>query len=823
MKASWSWLRELLPSLQAEPTTVADRLTLAGLEVENLIPFGAGLENTFIVSVVSKAPHPKRDQLQLVTVDTGKGLQTVVCGAPNVPETGGLVVLAPIGTELPAGDKKHPDKKMKIEARPIGGIVSEGMLCSASELGLSTDASGLWVLPAGTAQPGTPLTQAVPSVQDTIFEIGLTPNRPDALGHLGLAREIATLFNIQLELPQNPLVQKTVLGSVSSMIDITIDDEQKCPTYFAGAVTGVTIQPSPLWVQHRLSSLDIRPLNNVIDVTNLMLMELGQPMHAFDMDRIRGGRIAIRAAKHGEQLTTLDDKTISLSTDDLLIADGGGGIALAGVMGGKTSEIQASTQRVLLECAYFNPQTVRRASRRHGIHTESSHRFERGIDHRGQRFALDRALSLIQAWAGGGVVEQSCLIEKNPPKTPAIRWRKARMTQLLGMEIPTSNALNILTKLGCQVSEEKSDQIFTVLPPGFRPDLTREVDLIEEVARVYGYDHIPVEIPAIVPQTPRNTRKTEDRIRQAAVELGLMEARTYSFLSSKELENVHAPPPAVELKNPLSVDRNVMRTSLLPGLFDVLRRSRRHGERSVRMYTLGQTYTATVPGESLPQEHRKFACILAGPRPQYLAPAEDTDVYDAKSIATELFERVTKLRCTVETWNAEERPGYLHPRAAGVIKYQGKTYGTFGQVHPDTTEVNDLDGTAFLVELDVDLLETVGQHTPRAQAIPKLPAISRDISVMVAENTSAQSVAHMIVKHAGELCAGVEIFDRFQGNEGSPVPPGKIALGFHIVYRDPKATAGLEDARTLTDAEVDEQHQRVVQAVQEQLGAILRE
>jgi phenylalanyl-tRNA synthetase beta chain len=370
MKASVRWLRELCPELPDDPNAIAARLTSAGLEVEAVHAFGFGTEACLVAGVVSTRPHPSRSGLRLVTVDRGGAQQEVVCGAPNVPDPGGLVVLAPLGAQLPA-------KGMTIERRTIAGVTSEGMLCSEAELGLSDAGDGILVLPAGTAAPGAPFAQVLPAARDTVLEIGLTPNRPDGLGHLGLAREAAALFGVPFA-PHAPGAPARVRDDdLAAYAKVSIQDAERCAHYGAAVLVDVSVGPSPLALRWRLASLGVRPISNVVDVTNLVMLELGHPMHAFDLDRVRGGSIVVRRAAEGEKLSTLDGVVRVLTADDLVVCDAEGPVALAGVMGGASSEIRETTTRVLLECAYFDPRAVRRASRRHGLHTESSHRFER--------------------------------------------------------------------------------------------------------------------------------------------------------------------------------------------------------------------------------------------------------------------------------------------------------------------------------------------------------------------------------------------------------------------------------------------------------------
>ncbi|HEX2882334.1 MAG TPA: phenylalanine--tRNA ligase subunit beta, partial [Polyangiaceae bacterium] len=427
MRVSHNWLRELLPGLSLSAREVSHSLTSLGLEVEGVTEHGQGLEPVLVVRVDAIEPHPKRDKLQLVTVDLGRGkTQRVVCGASNVPAPGGLVVLAPLGTHLSAVN-------LTLTPREIGGVVSEGMLCSETELGLAEQSAGIVVLPAGSIEPGTALLSAFPEARDTIYELSITPNRPDALGHLGVARDLGALHELQLRLPTGQVPPATL--DIASSLTIELREPERCPRYGAALVRGVKVKPSPAPVRWRLHRLGVRPISNVVDVTNWLLLEFGHPMHAFDLTTVQGGRIVIRRATAGEPFTTLDGQARQLSDDDLMICDGKGPVALAGVMGGANTEIRDNTSDVLLECAYFNPAGIRRASRRHALHTESSHRFERGVNWGGIAEVLERAKSLLGEFAEAKAVSTNLIATGATLALPTISLRAAQLERLLGISV----------------------------------------------------------------------------------------------------------------------------------------------------------------------------------------------------------------------------------------------------------------------------------------------------------------------------------------------------------------------------------------------------
>jgi phenylalanyl-tRNA synthetase beta chain len=717
---------------------------------------------------------------------------------------------------------------MTIAPRAIGGVTSEGMLCSEEELGLlvggaaksakkddESDA-GILVLPPGVAEPGTRLRDAVPAVCDEILEIGVTPNRPDALGHVGVARELAALLGIPFTLPLPGSSVRSREAATADLVRVTIDEQarDRCPHYGALAVFDVAIGPSPLDVRYRLHALGIRAISNAVDVTNLVMLEWGHPLHAFDLDRLEGAAIHVRLAREGEVVETLDGVARTLVGDDLVICDGapGGGrpVAIAGVMGAGNSEIGPKTTRILLECAWFSPRSVRRTARRHGLHTESSHRFERGVDPAGVAPVLAAAGARTVALAGGAVSHAPLHVIGQTASRVAIPFRHARLEALLGAPVDPSEAKGILERLGCSFGNESGGAV-TVLAPTHRPDLGREVDLIEEVARVRGLDAIPTELPPIRPQAGRATVAIERRVRAVARELGLSETISYGFASPRELEILSAPAPVVHLANPLGEERSVMRTSLLPGLLSALRRSRHRGERRVRLFEVGARFLSGGREASLGlcDEVSSFAAVLAGPKDAWLGEGEPVDVWDAKGLASALVDRLAGRAPTVTLIaEAADRPAHLHPRGAARLTIHSedgvdRLIGTFGPLHPDVVERLELDGPALVVELDLRAIDALGTPVPKFRPLPARPATTRDVALELDEPVFAADVARALHEGAGPLCASVEIFDVYRGKG---VTAGKKSVAFRLTYRDPA------DARTLTDAEVDAQNAKAVAA-----------
>jgi phenylalanyl-tRNA synthetase beta chain len=695
------------------------------------------------------------------------------------------------------------------------------MLCSEAELGLLAPGGGgdegILILPEGAAQPGTPFLRAVPAASDTIFEINVTANRPDALGHVGLARDLAALYGLPFAFPEPEAPKRVIQGKVDAYATVKVEDFERCPHYGAAVVVDVKIAPSPPWLRYRLSSLGVRPISNVVDITNLVLFEFGHPIHAFDLDRVRGHSIIVRRARAGEKLATLDGVSRTLDTDDLVICDAEGPVALAGVMGGELSEIGKETRRVLIECAYFAPRGIRRSSRRHGLHTESSHRFERGVDRGDTPDVLAHTASLIVDLAGGAAIPGAIHQFESAPPERVVELRSSRLDALLGVAVPFGEATSILKRLGFGVQPSSGEDVVSVNVPTFRPDVSREVDLIEEVARVRGLDAIPTVLPAIRPAPPRDTGVLEDAAREASVALGLSEAITYGFVSPKDLESIGAPASPVKLENPLTDERSVMRTSLLPGLLEAVKKAWRRGETEARLFTVGAIFAPGADAKGLPRERPTLAAILAGTRRQYLAKAEQVDVYDAKGLAVELIARVTGRSAHVAS--QKEARAHLHPRGAGDVFVESRRVGQFGQIHPDVLRAWDLDLAAVVVELELDELLGVGRKSPRFSPIPRLPAATRDIALVVHEDVPAGEVERVIREAAGDLCESVELFDVFRG---PAVGADHRSLAFHVVYRDPRAASAPAEARTLTDQEVDERHAAAVAKAKGELGATLR-
>ena len=826
MLVSYRWLQELCP-VEADVAEVARRISLAGLEVEAMEEKGAGLSNVVIAEVRAKAPHPKKDKLTLVTVFDGESELEVVCGASNVPEPGGRVLFARPGAVLPNG--------MEIAPRKVGGVESSGMICSEAELDIGSDADGIFVVGAAhDALPGTPVADAL-DLHDVILDIGLTPNRPDCLGHVGIAREIGVLFGTPYEPRKSAGPRQTFAAGDSFQageptcaltplwdsesetvempalpaISVEIADGDRCPRYGAALVSGVEIGPSPFWLRYRLHNLGLRSLSNVVDATNLILLEWGHPIHGFDLHRLRGSKVVVRLAGEGEKMATLDEVERTFTADDLLICDGEGAVAVAGVMGGLDSEIRDETKDVLIECAYFDPRSIRRTARRLGLHTDSSHRFERGVDPEAIPQVLASAASLI-AELGGGAVATTAIDRVAKPFAPkSIRLRPARAAKLLGTPVSSEESLQILQSLGCRILEQ-SEEVITAEAPSWRPDLTREVDLIEEVARVHGYDEIPTAVPRVHPSSAGTAGllKLTDALRDAAVTAGLFEAVNYGFLSVDDLRKARVSTDVVELANPLSEERSVMRTSLLPGLTGAAARAQRHGAREVRLFEIARTFEPC--GEVLPREETTLAIALAGQRSGWIGSEQSFDLYDGKGIVQAILDRVFGRRATLVVG---EVPGYMHPKRSAVVMLESQRVGFVGEIHPDVGDDLELIGRVVYAELEVAALYELSEKLgpTQAQELPKFPAVARDIAMLVRDEFSAGEIAEALREASKGLAESVRLFDLYRGDQ---IPPGHRSLAFRVTYRDPNAT--------LTDKRVDKVHGSLAKIARDRFEATIR-
>ncbi len=801
MNVTYNWLKEFV-DFDLAPEPLADLLTMLGLEVEGMNVLGSGMDDVVVARVESRQQHPNADKLSLCKVSTGSELLDIVCGAQNFA-AGDTVALARIGAVLP-GD-------FKIKKSKIRGQESFGMLCSEKELGLAEESSGIMILPPGL-ELGQPLFQAL-GLKDTLYEIGLTPNRADCLSAIGIAREIAAKLGAGLTLPQ-ALVSEGA-QPVEESIGVTVEDGKLCPRYAARHISGCSIAPSPDWLVKRLSALGIRSINNVVDVTNLVMMELGQPLHAFDCDRLSGSRIVVRRAAQGETFVTLDGQERTLTNQDLVICDAERPVALAGVMGGLNSEIEPETTTVLLESACFRPAAIRATAKRLGLHTESSHRFERGIDIEGVTFALDRAASLIAQLAGGTVSRGALDIYPGRREPLSITLRPQRANALIGISLETAEIIRILTNLNFTV-RELGDGNLEVVAPSYRVDIEREIDLVEEIARLNGFDRIPVSMPLarVASDRPTLHQVQQRTLRDALVSQGMHEIITYSFTDPGVADKLLLPADdprrsVIRLANPLVEEQSVMRTSLLPGLLETVSRNGKFRSLDLRFFEMRRVYLPQ-PGEEMPREPLRIAAALTGSRERegWCHGTDAMDFYDAKGIVENLLDL---LHIEGVKWVADTPEPYYHPGKSCSIMAGRERIGTMGEIHPAVQEAFDLDRAVFCFELDFDILIGCCRGKAGITVPSRFPDSTRDMALLVPEETPAERILDCIKGVKAREIEQVEIFDVYRG---SGIPEGFKSIAIRIRYRS--------FDRTLLDEEIAAIHARVRDSLVNKVNVSIR-
>ncbi len=775
---------------------LAERLTMSGLEVEAVEAVTPDFAGVVVARVTGVEPHPNAERLRLAEVDDGSRTCLVVCGAPNV-RADRLYAFAPPGAALAGGRRLEPTK--------IRGVVSQGMLLAEDELGLSPDHEGLMEIPQNLPL-GQDLAAAL-NLKDTVLTVAVTANRADCLSILGLAREVAALLNQPLGHPE---VQVAPSTGAELEARVSILDPVHCPRYAARLLSGLTVQPSPFWLRRRLQLAGLRPINNLVDVTNYVLLEFGQPLHAFDFDRLRGGEIVVRLPLPGERaFVTLDGQERELTPETLLICDAARPVALAGVMGGLDSEVTAATRRVLIESAYFNPRSVRRTAKRLGLSTEASYRFERGVDPGAVTQALERATQLMLEVGGGAAPGARLDVYPAPLQHPRLSLRVSRANQVLGAGFSRDEMAALLRRLHLPVLSVDADHLVLQVP-SFRGDLEREEDLIEEIARLAGYDAIPVTLPRGELSTPRPSLEVElrRRARQALLGLGFFEAVTYSFQSQRLEAAVPAagPPRALRLANPLSEEQAVMRTSLLPGLLETLRRNTLKQVLDVRLFELSKIFIPE-PGADLPREEPRLSGLIYGAREEvaWNTCREKVDFFDLKGAVETLLDG---LLIPEVNFRAQDLPYYL--RYGARVYSRDLELGVLGELVPEVGEQLDLEGGIFGFDLDFSALVRTAAP-PLFAPLPRYPAVYRDLALVAPAAVSASQLTQALYRHGRPWLEEARLFDVYTGD---PIPPGKRSLAFRLSYRDPE--------RTLTDEEINPHHEALVAALSRELGAELR-
>lgn len=809
MKVSYDWLSEYVDLEGYTAAELAEKLTRSGIEVDTVEQRNKGVANVVVGYVKTREKHPDADKLSVCTLDAGQGEELqIVCGAPNVA-AGQKVPVALVGAKLPNG--------LQIKRAKLRGVESQGMICSAKELGLNEkllpkeQQEGILVLPEDT-EIGASILDVL-RLGDEVLELDLTPNRSDCLSMTGAAYELAAILGRDVQLPEAEIGLHPSRESASERFSVEIPAASACSRYSARVITGVKVGTSPLWLQNRLIAAGVRPINNIVDVTNYVMLEYGQPLHAFDADRLEGGRIAVRFAAEGEKLTTLDNIERTLSPHMLVIADAVKPIALAGVMGGANSEVTSDTTTIVLESAKFDGVTVRKTSRQLGLRSEASIRFEKEVAADAVVPALDRAASLIARLAGGeilnGIAEQ--VTSQSEPAAIALSLEK--VNRYLGTSLSSLEIKVLLNRLHFHY-EETGEGNWTVHVPLRRGDIGRDVDLIEEIARLYGYDNIPST--PIVGQTTPGALTAEQSIRRVVrrllTESGLHEAITYSFTHPEQIAafgGMYPQAKPVKLAMPMSEERSVLRTSLVPHLLDTVIYNRNRNQHDVALFEIGKVFVAQEEQlTALPQEKWMLGIVWTGKRvPEHWdGKPRAVDFYDVKGV----LEKLTSTLGISDIAYAAAGPEGFHPGRTAEISLGGKMIGRLGQLHPALQQAKDLDDT-YVLELELTPLLDSADFRIAYKPLPKHPAISRDMAVVVDAGVPVGQLLAASRATGGEWLESIEVFDIYTGER---VGEGKKSVAFALVYRHPE--------RTLTDEEVVGIQAQVVKNLEQTFGAELR-
>jgi phenylalanyl-tRNA synthetase beta chain len=792
MKFSELWLREWV-NPQVTTDELARTLTMAGLEVESVEPVAGEFDNTVVGQVKSLEPHPDADKLNVCQVDVGEAeLLQIVCGAPNVCVDMKAPV-ALVGASLPGG--------LKIKKAKLRGMESFGMLCSAKELGMAESADGLMALP-NDAPIGKDIREYF-WLDDNSIELGLTPNRGDCLGIAGIAREVGTLCNTEVTPDQMDEVEVTSDRQVS--VSIKVPDD--CPRYLCRVVEGINPDAeTPMWIQEALRRSGLRSLGLVVDITNFVLLELGQPMHAFDLEKLKGG-IQVRHAKKDEPLTLLDGQDVKLEAGTMVIADDDKALAMAGIMGGADSAVTDTTTSILFESAFFNPLSIAGRARSYGLHTDSSHRFERGVDYELQRRAIDRATGLLIKSAGGkagSVIE--AISEEHLPQRPQLTLRADRIKRLLGQAIPREEVDNILSRLGMTV--EPHDAGWTVVAPSFRFDIEIEEDLIEEVARVYGYSNLPTTMPeSRAHMQPRSEKRVPlTRLQEILIDRGYQEAITYSFVDPEMQRLISPDEEAIVLANPISADMSVMRTSHWPGLIQVAMHNLNRQQNTLKFFESGLKFLGQ--SADIKQERYLSGLVTGNVLPeQWGEKGRSADFFDVKGDVEALLTTISAQ--SVFTFQAEEHPA-LHPgQSAAIYAPDGQKMGLLGALHPAIEASLGINQRVFLFEIALNCFENA--RIPQFEALSRYPEIRRDIALVMDEKITVQQLENVVWDAASELLTNFQLFDLYQGKG---IDSGRKSVAFGLTFQDL--------SRTLEEADVEGALAPILSAVEKQLGATLR-
>ncbi|HMN47750.1 MAG TPA: phenylalanine--tRNA ligase subunit beta [Ignavibacteriaceae bacterium] len=799
MKISLNWLKDYVDLTGISTEDIVSHLTMSGLEVEDVIDQNKIYQNFVVGLVQEKQKHPNADKLSICKVFDGKTQLQVICGASNV-DAGQKVVFAPIGTLIPNGE-------FEIKKAKIRGVESYGMICAEDELLLSDDHSGIMVLD-DKLEAGEKITDAL-NLNDVLFEIAITPNRPDALSHIGVARDLAAIFNRDLKMPEIKLLE--IGDNIDSLASVTIEDKINCPRYVAKVVNNVNIKESPEWLKNKLKSIGLRPINNIVDITNFILHEIGQPLHAFDLDRLNDKKIVVKSTKTDTSFKTLDSKERKLPANTLMICDGKKEVAVAGVMGGENSEITSSTKNILIESAYFNPSSIRKTSKALGLSTDSSYRFERGTDPNITKFAAERAAQLVSELADGKVAKG--LIDVYPkvilPKEIELRF--SRTSRILGYNIPSEKIKNILSRLGLALKVIDDDKLLVSVPT-FRPDIEREIDLIEEIARINGYDNIPTVTKInITLEKKSDDTEFDEKIRQLATSLGFFEMINNPLQSEQDAQLTGKP---IRISNPLSADMEYLRTSLLPGALITVAKNIRQGVKDLKLFEIGNVFNKI--NESIIKtfddfvENQKLLFLISGNEQQksWNTDEKKMDFYFLKGYIDSFIKKISLDNVLIDSYYSSANEIYAYHLTKNFNKI---VLGAGGKLNEDVLKKYDINQDVYSFEFDLTQIRLI-ESKPKQYIEPlKYPKVIRDFAFIFDKSVQYLDIKNFILKNSSSLLKDVQLFDVF---ESETFGNDKKSLALTLEFYD-------ED-RTLTEDEVEKDFSNLIKLITKEFNAQLR-
>ncbi|MGM0410346.1 MAG: phenylalanine--tRNA ligase subunit beta [Bacillota bacterium] len=799
MKVSYNWLKSYI-DFPYSPEELSNKLTMAGLEVEEMEYLGEGLEDIIVAEIEEIKNHPNADKLVICIVNTGKEKLQIITGAPNVKE-GKKVPVAKSGVTLPNG--------MKIEESELRGKKSSGMICSEDELALVDERQDGIMILDDEFKIGNKFVDEY-GLDDYIYKLDLTPNYSRCLGMLGIAREIKALLNGEekVNFPEINLEESEEL--TNNKINIKIEDEDLCHRYTGRIIKNVKIKESPLWIQKRLKAAGVRPINNIVDITNYVMLEYNQPLHAFDYDVIENNEIIVRRARENEEITTLDGENRELNEDVLLITDPNKAIGMAGVMGGEISEVTEETKNIFLESAFFDPLNIRKTSSEFAIHSDASHRFEREIDKNSVIEASNRAAYLMQEYADGEVLEG--IVDKYPIpyKEKTIELEVSRVNRILGLSLADEEIKDMLSRLEFEVEIFKNSGLLKVSIPSYRTDVEQKADLIEEIARMYGYNNILITTPKRKQQGHRTERQNNKiRLKKILTAAGLDEIKTFSLMDKKEYDKLQITDNNlrnwVKIKNPLSKAYEIMRTTLIPGVINVLSNNKRRQLDEMAVFELGRIY------ENQGKEKRPYEeeMIAGGSMGANITSWNNSapDFFYLKGVLDELFERFN-----IEVKYEASEKSFLHPGRTAKILNEGEVLGFIGELNYEIIDEYDLQEDTTIFELSFDKInEKTVKTSNNYQPLPKFPAVNRDLALVVDKDINVSTIKNVIKEPAKKLLEDIQLFDLYEGDQ---IPEGKKSLAFNLIFRSRE--------KTLTDKEVNSLFEKILESLKKELGAEIR-